>query len=219
MLQRLEKASTAEDFNEEFAEILDGGMGALPFLSTSECYKIAVKVSHLKVALELARDVINACERFSFRECCDSAVAQLSHTVPKDERVRGITVTRWFRQFRKSRTLELPLEKRQALGTRKAIEAYMFDRPSMCYSLMYHMKPLLRAGMPMRDLCATAYRYFHQTLLPIGAREDGYMPDFFRLYLGKTQLLHLNHISFEAWFRDALVRDHQFHSQNYPSFA
>ena len=188
-----------------FGCILNGGNDALLFLAEMDLDKISVKVCHVLAALKIAKETIDSCQRFSFRECCNKAVAELSSVVPRDERAKGITVSRWFRLFRRTRTFELPAAKKELVMTRRAISAYFGANPEMHNVFLHHMTRYLRTGIHDNLACATAYKYFKETLLPIGAHESGYGLDCFPLYLRLHNLTHLNQRTFEAWFRDILA--------------
>lgn len=202
MIQRLDKA--LKDKN-DFGDILQGGKDALLFLSRADLATIAVKARHILWALRYSKETIDQCQRFSFRECCDRAAAHLATMVPRNQQARGITVTRWFRLFRRNRTFELPPEKKVLVLTREALAAYFRANPEMHNVFLHHMTRYLRTGISDNLACATAFNYFMGTLLPIGAKEEGYSEDNFQWYLGIHHLTFLNQTTFEAWFRDILV--------------
>lgn len=203
MIERLDKALNDRT---AFGCILQGREDALLFLSEMDLAKISVKARHILAALVFAKETIERCERFSFRECCDRAVAHLSSMVPRNQRARGITVSRWFRLFRRTRTFELPAGKKELVVTREAIDTYFGANVEMYNVFLHHMTRYIRTGIHDNLACATAYKYFKETLLPIGAQESGYGTDTFPLYLAVHNLTYLDQRTFEAWFHDILLQ-------------
>jgi hypothetical protein len=205
ILESLEKALDDKAFDGDFGQILQGGKDALQFLSEAELTKIAIKARHIFTALTFAKDTIDHFERFSFQDCCNRAIASLSFDVPTDERPKGVTVLRWFRQFKRSRTFELPVGKKELVAVRGAISVYFYRNPSMHSIFLHHMTRYLRTGIADTLACVAAYKYFKETLLPFGAREEGYTDCSFGLFIANHRLSKLNQRTFEAWFRDVLA--------------
>lgn len=208
ILELLETALEDEAFEGDFGKILHGGKDALQFLSVADLDKISVRAKHVYTALTFAKEAINNFERFVFRDCCERAIACLAYSVPREERPSGITVMRWFRQFKRTRTFELPPGKKELVAIRGAISTYFSINPEMHSIFLHHMTRYLRTGIADTLASSTAYKYFKETLLPIGAKEEGYTQDCFYLFLANHKLARLDQRTFEAWFRDVLT-DHR----------